>query len=485
MRDGVPPTRPYALPLSLKLPLLSAVFMILIGVAASYQVFSTLTRMQDDRLREIARLNMGGLAVALAPSVLRRDVWEVFDILDRATGGSLDTGTKERRFALMVVTDADARVIASSNPRLVPIDQKTTIDGASIQRLESIAVRPGQKRLKVAMPLSLQDRVVGHLVVEFDVADILEERTRAIAVLILGNAAMTGVLALAGYLAIRRMLRPIRVLANHIADQDGLPAPIPLAVIPRNDPDLSRLFETYNQMSAMAESKAEVERRMAERERFVGLGRLASSLAHEINNPLGGLLNATDTILVYADRPDVVRQSAKLVDRGIRHLRDVARAILDQHRFDAETSRLSRDDFDDLRLLIEPECALKAQALSWSVDTLPLDLEAWPAAEVRQMTLNLLLNASAAADVGGHVSFMASLEGQTLHLRVTDTGPGLSPSAWNRLMSDEPLQPGGGVGLRMVRDLCNRLGGAIAIDRDADHTRISIAVPASATGGKS
>ena len=41
--------------------------------------------MQEERLRELARLHVEGLSVALGPAVLRRDVWEVFDTLDRAT----------------------------------------------------------------------------------------------------------------------------------------------------------------------------------------------------------------------------------------------------------------------------------------------------------------------------------------------------------------------------------------------------------------
>ncbi len=70
-------------------------------------------------------------------------------------------------------------------------------------------------------------------------------------------------------------------------------------------------------MTTAVEARAEAERRLAERERFVSLGRLSSSLAHEINNPLGGLLNAADTIVTYADRPEVVRESGNLMLRGL------------------------------------------------------------------------------------------------------------------------------------------------------------------------
>ena len=72
------------MPLSLRVPLMAAGLMVLVGLAASQQVLSALGAVQDARLRELARLHIDGLSVALGPFVLRKDVWEVFDTLDRA-----------------------------------------------------------------------------------------------------------------------------------------------------------------------------------------------------------------------------------------------------------------------------------------------------------------------------------------------------------------------------------------------------------------
>ena len=71
-----------------------------------------------------------------------------------------------------------------------------------------------------------------------------------------------------------------------------------------------------------------------------------------MNNPLGGLLNAADTIRTYSDRPEVVRQSAELMLRGLSHLRDVTRAILDENRLDRIGQALRREDLEDLRGLL-------------------------------------------------------------------------------------------------------------------------------------
>ena len=77
--------RPLApLPLSIKLPLLAAAMMVLVGAVESQQVLRALARVQDARIQELARMHVEGLSVALGPLVLRDDIWEVYDTLDRA-----------------------------------------------------------------------------------------------------------------------------------------------------------------------------------------------------------------------------------------------------------------------------------------------------------------------------------------------------------------------------------------------------------------
>ena len=445
--------------------------MVLLGVVASQLVLSALGSVQDARMRELARLHVEGLAVALGPSVLRRDVWEVYDTLDRATA-AMDV----QRMVLTVVADEAGRVIAASDPRRAPVDSDVAplLDGA--QALGSITVTGDSPHIRVSAPLIYQGRDVGVIVSELDVTDLVAERRQVWLYLLVGNALATGVLSLGGYLTMRRMLRPVATLASHMAEASGTPSPIPAELIPRGDTELGRLFQTYNAMSGAAEAKAEAERRLADRERFVSLGRLSSSLAHEINNPLGGLLNATDTIRTYADRHDVVRESAELLDRGLRHLRDVVRATLEQNRLDRSGMPLTKEDFDDLKLLFQPETARLNQSLLWEVAT-PPSLADYAAAPVRQIVLNLLLNASVAAGDGGTIGLDVGKDDTELTLVIRDSGPGISELALRRLLTSEPVQPGGGVGLRLVRDLVLSSGGSVDYLRGDNRSVVTVRLP--------
>jgi signal transduction histidine kinase len=273
------------------------------------------------------------------------------------------------------------------------------------------------------------------------------------------------------------MLKPISRLAGHMGRMEGTLEAIPADDVPKGDTELARLFQTYNAMSDAVQARAVAERRLAERERFVSLGRLSSSLAHEINNPLGGLLNAADTIRTFADRPDVVRDAADLLNRGLRHLRDVARATLEQNRMDRSGQPLRPEDFEDLRLMFGPEIARLDQRLEWHVEAPVAAMQAQPAAAVRQIVLNLLLNAAAAAGPGGHVALKVLATAEGLDLRVSDSGAGLTQAAQQRLMTDDPVQPGGGVGLRLVRDLVTQTGGRVTYARLAGLTEISVTLP--------
>lgn len=459
------------LPIGARAALAAAAMTATVGLLASWLVLAALAETQRDRLAELVRLHVDGLSIALGPAVQRRDVWEVYDTLDRAAAAGAG------RLALTVVADDGGRVLAASDPRRAPTDSLLSALAEGARPIDAMGDPGATARLRVLARLSHQGRRVGDILTELDVADLLAERRRVTLALLVGNAAATAALTLAGYLVVRRALRPLDALAQRMGGTEGAPTPITPDEIPRGGAEIARLFRTYNGMVAAIAAKADAERRLAERERFVSLGRLASSLAHEINNPLGGLLAAADTLQAYPDRPEVVRRSAGLIERGLSRLRDVAQAALDQHRFADDAAPMTPDDVEDLRLLIGPETIRLGQRLDWEIDVDPAALARWPATRLRQIALNLLLNASAAAGRGGLVGMALETEPDGLRLAVRDDGPGLDAAALVRLTSAEPPPPGGGLGLRLVRELALGLGGRVDVAREDGRTTIALTFP--------
>ncbi len=463
----------HRIPFALRVPLFTAAMMILVGLLASQQVLSALRQVQDTRIRELAQLQVEALSVALGPLVSRHDVWEVYDTLVRATGKN--AGRKEgHRLVFAAVANPEGAVLAATDPRRAPVDSqlRALTDGA--QDLHALSVNGESRAIKVLAPLVYQGREVGQILTEMDVSDLIAERQRVSRYLLVGNALATGLLAVFGYMVMRRMLQPVTRVIDRMRDSADSPEPIAAADMPVGDNEMTELANSYNTMVGAIRAKAETDRRLAERERLVSLGRLSSSLAHEINNPLGGLINAADTLQKYADRPEVVRESTALLRRGLNHLRDVARATLNLDRLDHEGAVLSPEDFRDLKLLIEPEISHKQQRLGWDIGKMDCRL---PAAHVRQIALNLLLNATEAAGPEGRVALKAYAEEGQLYLEITDSGPGLSRAACARLMGEGERIVGGGVGLRLVHDLVTGLKGRINLERKEGETIIRVELP--------
>lgn len=442
-----------------------AALMVLMGVIASQLVLSALNRSQVRQLTDLAEIEFAALATALGPYVQRDDTWEMFDVLDRAT-------LREDGFHPITASliDASGRVMVSSRPELHPIGSNGLDLIAGSTQIGDIRYNSSADQVSVRNVVVWQGRSVGHLVMEFDVRAFAVERNRAWMTLLLGNFVAIMLLSGAGYALMRRVLAPVRHLTSEMGQPGGTPQPIPEDLIPARDAELGQLYRTYNGLIRAVQARTEAERRLAERERYVSLGRLAGGLAHEINNPLGGLLNAVDTIRTYADRPDVVRSSADLLDRGLKHLRDVSRTTLTIHRGGPDDASLSPQDFDDLHVLIHPEIARKAQTLDWRIDADASFCGALPAGPVRQIALNLLLNAAAITDTGGELGLRLRPDssGLCLCLCVWDTGPGFPDTVKDRLLSDDEIAPGGGLGLRLVRDLVRSLGGTVELGRSPE-----------------
>lgn len=462
-------------PLTLKVPLAVAALMVLVGLILSERVLSRLGETQERQLRALVQTYLDGLSSAVAPAILRDDVWETYDAIVRAQ--ALNKSLHPRS---TVITDAEGLVIAAADPRRFPVGARLPSDLAFVATGRDFSFEAGARVATATRILSYPGRIVGIIHATFDTSHLAAERRDIVLTLVATNGILTLVLASAGWFLVARMMAPVRTLSRHLgAASAGRATPVPSDALARNGAEFARLFHAYNALVASMDEREDLARQLADEHRLGSLGRLASALAHEINNPLGGLVNAVATLQAHGHQAAVRKSSLGLIERGLVGIRDVVRTTLALYRPEHAPRDFTMADFDDLRLLATPQARRKGVTLKVSNDvkaSLPL-----PSTQVRQAVLNLLLNAVAAAPTGSEVVVEASIEPRELHVIVSDQGCGLPEPAARLLASSEASAGppwGGGLGLWTTRRILDDLGASAVAERPAaGGTRIRLLFP--------
>lgn len=462
-------------PVTLKVPLAVAALMVLVGLALSERVLSRLGETQERQLRALAQTYLDSLSSAVAPAILRDDVWEVYDAIMRAQDLN-----KSLHPLSAVITDAEGLVIAASDPRRFPVGVRLPSDLAPLGAGRDFSFEAGAQSATATHVLSYPGRIVGIIHATFDTSNLALERRDVVLALVATNGMVTLLLAVAGWLLVARMMAPLRTLSRYLgAASEGRATLVPPEAVARNGAEFARLFAAYNALVRSMYEREDLARQLADEHRLGSLGRLTSALAHEINNPLGGLFNALATLKTHGHQAAVRKSSLGLLERGLVGIRDVVRTTLALYRPDQAPRPLAMADFEDLRLLVAPAARRKGVDLrfSGSVDaSLPL-----PSTPVRQAVLNLLLNAVSAAPPGSEVAVDALLGPTALHVVVSDHGSGL-PEPAGRLLAagGETGGPpwGGGLGLWTTRRILDDLGASAEVERpETGGTRIRLLFP--------
>lgn len=472
------------LPLTIKVPLIVALLMVSVSGLVSMQVLSRLAQTQIHNLEDLTNAYLDGLSSSLVPHVERDDNWEVFDTLERSR--TLYQGLKVRT---TIVVRPDSTILASTDPaRFVTesaLPDSVTKAGTPFGALSAPLI-DNRTESWLKRELSFQGRPLGMIFAEIDTSHLIDARRDVLMTLVLTNLLLTAMFVALGWWLVRRMMRPMQSLALRL--QSGASGTLPVFSTQEiGDPksEFGRLFVRYNAMAQAVGERENLLAQLAEEERLASLGRLSSVIAHEINNPLGGLLNAVDTIKHHGDAPAIRRVSVGILERGLNSIREVVGTTLAVYRPDRNPTPLRPSDIDDLRLLINGAAARRDVSLSW-INRLELGSalpngSCLPSGPIRQIILNLLLNAVQAAPVGGEVSLDIESARQGITIRIRDNGPGMPEQAVMALLDEAaPSVPGAkdGIGLWMVNRLVSELKGRLNINHLAPTgTEICLHIP--------
>ncbi|NKE43445.1 HAMP domain-containing histidine kinase [Roseomonas frigidaquae] len=464
-------------PLAVRVPLIVAALVAGVALATGQAVLSRLARDQERHLSELASAFLDGLATAVQPAAARADIWEAFDALDRARAryGAL-------RPMLAAVLLPDGTVLASADPRSIPTGSRLPAALATQAEAAAAAGMPvlDAEAATAVLARDLAEGAVplGRIVAMADIGPLLVERRAVVGTLLLANGSLALVFAAAGFLLVRRLLAPADLVRRRLAEAARGGRPVPVDETLGIGPEHAALLAAWNRAAVASAEREAMAARLAKEERHAQVGRLAAAMAHEVNNPLGGLITAVDTLSDHGDDPEVRAEALGLLRRGLGDIRNVVRAGLATWRGAPGDAALAAQDFDDLRLLVRHEVARRGLTLEWR-NELPGEV-AVDRTLGRQVALNLLLNAAAASPPQGTLRFRAcELQGGGAVVEVADAGPGL-PAAMESLLgaAEGPPPEGGGLGLWTAVRLARSLGGRIIRIPSDTGTRLVAELPA-------
>lgn len=249
------------------------------------------------------------------------------------------------------------------------------------------------------------------------------------------------------------------------------------------DDEISQLSKKFDNMLEQLESKKLLEQEIVVTERLAAVGRVSAGVAHEINNPLGGMINALNTLEKHGQPDELTNKTIGLLSRGLNQIKSTVAALLVEARLDSMS--MGPEDWDDLRTLVTPEIAAKNAKLVWSVSIrYPLAL---PSHLLRQLCLNLLINARNAVEHNGSVGFSADNQGEVLTIEVSNSGKFIPEDDLSHLFEPywfaRKTEKGKsyGLGLWVTYQIVSQLKGTIEVSSEEGYTCFKVVLPLNAT----
>ena len=294
------------------------------------------------------------------------------------------------------------------------------------------------------------------------------------------------VIAVFGSLILRRIIiLPLRNLlkATQEISQGNLNARVSISA----DNELAQLGEAFNKMAEEIQQKQKsLEQKLKEleqinqelrqtqdqlifSEKMASVGKLAAGVAHEIGNPLSIIIGYLEYVSRSSNLREQERESLKRAEEETRRINQIIRELLDYSRPVSQTY----ESVNINQIIYETLNLVKLQKGFDRIQT-QLDLEeSLPPVmgnrnQIKQVLVNLLLNARDAMPDGGILTLKTRRENQLVQIEIADTGIGIPEENLKKIFDPffTTKEPGRGIGLGLSISLkiIETMGGKIEVE---------------------
>jgi signal transduction histidine kinase/CheY-like chemotaxis protein len=451
---------------------------------------------------------------------VRDDLAVLADMIGKNSSAALTFDDREDAAKTMAGLSANPRILAAylisgdqrlfasyraSTSRANPLglEQGTAaepdrVDPAVLSGLKNRAASFWRFDLNIVRDISLDGRVIGTVVLQYDPAILLSK----LGWLAVFFSAVLIVALLAAYFISAKLQGlitvPILELAETMKDVSSK-RNYSVRSIKRSNDEFGSLTDGFNEMLSQIEGRddrlklantqlletvaqLEIAKETADAANL-SKSRFLANVSHEIRSPMNGVLGMTE-ILLQTDLSDKQRKCVEIVHKSAKNQLLIINQILDFSKIEAGKLELERADFD-LHLLVEEVIELIAEhGHSKGLEIACLIRPGVPAAlsgdplRLRQILINLLGNAVKFTAEGEVVLRLAAEEVDARYVRlrfeVSDTGIGIEPSLQKSIFDsfsqadDSTTRKfgGTGLGLSIASQLAEMMGGTIAVESE-------------------
>ena len=316
-----------------------------------------------------------------------------------------------------------------------------------------------------------EQKVLGVLDVSMSLAEVdrltAENETK---VILFTLAAMIIISVFLWYFFKRLITRPVQrmVTATNAVAAGNLSYKLE---VKRND-ELGHLGNSFNEMTR---NLAEARTQLYHSDKLASIGRLAAGVAHEINNPLTGVLTYSSFLLKRANDDPEMRSDLEIIVRETKRCREIVKDLLDFARPISPNKKSV-----NIHNVIERALNIVANQLNFNHIVVQMELSgslpevSVDKGQLQQVFINLFVNAADAIGEKGGTIFLITgavqQEGKEyVQIKVTDTGCGIADENLSKIF--EPFystkdQKGTGLGLSLVWGLIDKHQGTITVDSE-------------------
>ena len=238
----------------------------------------------------------------------------------------------------------------------------------------------------------------------------------------------------------------------------------------------------YRQLTETLEAKvqertteiAQMNSQLVRSEKLASLGKLVAGIAHEINNPLAGILMFATLFAEDRSLPDELREDAKIIVRETQRCAEIVKRLLEFSRNSIPRKKLKSLPLimEDTIALLEHQAALNDIEINRSYDLPVPDILVDPT-QIEQVFVNVVVNACQAMPNGGQLTIDMSVDADRNYLvtSITDTGHGIAKEHLPKIFDpffttkDQPTNglAGTGLGLSVSYGIVQNHGGNIGV----------------------